>query len=363
MAANAAGLEEAAYLASEYIYRSGSSSSSSSVPPSPSSKLISIPVKISSAYAEIQVLSEEKEELARRLVALIERAQTRLDIELAKVRALSGDTTDYSHLVPKPFVGLSAGVDSIKNPALSMTESLKNALAGTPISEQRQTTPLQPSSPVSTSVAGSTSHKRQFLHLHEFFHNDRLAMDACAMSIAARAGTATGLGIDWRGLAHRPTAPQHWLSDPFSPVQLGCRRLTAAPSIKVPATAWTQKRSASPTVQPATSQGSHQRSRLSRQIHPPTPEQEEDEDAEGEEEVEGDEGDDNRIYCYCQQQSFGDMIACDNEEDCPYEWFHLSCAGIKGAPPERWYCNVCKEKLADKQAGSATSSSRKGRKK
>jgi hypothetical protein len=23
--------------------------------------------------------------------------------------------------------------------------------------------------------------------------------------------------------------------------------------------------------------------------------------------VEGDEGDDNRIYCYCQQQSFGDV--------------------------------------------------------
>ena len=157
---------------------SGSSSSSSSVPPSPSSKLIQIPAKISSAYTEIQELAEEKEELARRLVALIERAQTRLDIELAKVRALSGDTTDYSNLVPKPLAGLSASMDSIKNPALSMTESLKNALAGTPISEQRQTTPLQPSSPVSTSVAGSNSHKRQFMHLHDFFHNGRLAMDA-----------------------------------------------------------------------------------------------------------------------------------------------------------------------------------------
>ncbi|KAJ2934983.1 hypothetical protein H1R20_g2085, partial [Candolleomyces eurysporus] len=280
---------------------SGSSSSSSTVPPSPSSKLISIPAKISSAYSEIQELADEKEELARRLVALIERAQVRLDIELAKVRALSGDTTDYSNLVPKPLTGLSASMDTFKNPALSMTESLKNALAGSPIGEQRQTTPIQPLSPVSTAVAGSSSHKR--------------------------------------------------------------RKVTAAPSIKVPATAWAQKRSASPTVQPTTSQTSHQRSRLSRQIHPVTPERDEDDDAEGEEDVEGDDGDDNKIYCYCQQQSFGDMIACDNEEDCPYEWFHLSCAGIKGAPPERWYCNVCKDKMADKQAASATSSSRKGRKK
>ena len=83
--------------------------------------------------------------------------------------------------------------------------------------------------------------------------------------------------------------------------------MTAAPSIKVPATAWAQKRSASPTVQPATSQTSHQRSRLSRQIHPVTPERDEDEDAEGDEDVEGDDGDDNKIYCYCQQQSFGDV--------------------------------------------------------
>ena len=97
--------------------------------------------------------------------------------------------------------------------------------------------------------------------------------------------------------------------------------MAAAPSIKVPATAWAQKRSASPTVQPATSQASHQRSRLSRQIHPVTPERDEDEDAEGDEDVEGDDGDDNRIYCYCQQQSFGDVsfrIFMDETSVCLY---------------------------------------------
>lgn len=63
-------------------------------------------------------------------------------------------------------------------------------------------------------------------------------------------------------------------------------------------------------------------------------------DAEGEEDAEGEdaEGEDERLYCFCQKQSYGDvsrspyfliapkltlimqMIACDNEGECPYEW-------------------------------------------
>ena len=32
------------------------------------------------------------------------------------------------------------------------------------------------------------------------------------------------------------------------------------------------------------------------------------------------------------QVSYGDMVACDNE-DCPYEWFHYPCVGVT-APPK-----------------------------
>ena len=28
---------------------------------------------------------------------------------------------------------------------------------------------------------------------------------------------------------------------------------------------------------------------------------------------------DNKIYCFCNRTSFGDMVACDNE-DCEREW-------------------------------------------
>ena len=37
-------------------------------------------------------------------------------------------------------------------------------------------------------------------------------------------------------------------------------------------------------------------------------------------------------YCICNQVSYGDMVACDNE-DCPYEWFHYPCVGVT-APPK-----------------------------
>jgi hypothetical protein len=48
-----------------------------------------------------------------------------------------------------------------------------------------------------------------------------------------------------------------------------------------------------------------------------------DEEGGGEEEPEdAEEGggeEDNGIYCLCQRQSFGEMVACDNE-DCKYQW-------------------------------------------
>ncbi len=51
-------------------------------------------------------------------------------------------------------------------------------------------------------------------------------------------------------------------------------------------------------------------------------------------------------YCYCNRVSFGEMIACENEE-CAIEWFHLQCVGIDPAakPAGDWYCKECTEAL------------------
>jgi chromatin modification-related protein YNG2 len=66
-----------------------------------------------------------------------------------------------------------------------------------------------------------------------------------------------------------------------------------------------------------------------------------DADAEGDEDLEGDDGEDDlTLYCFCNKQSFGDMIGCDNK-DCPYQWFHIECVGVKTPLPDKWYCPEC----------------------
>lgn len=56
-------------------------------------------------------------------------------------------------------------------------------------------------------------------------------------------------------------------------------------------------------------------------------------------------------YCLCDNISYGTMIACDNEDNCDKEWFHLECVGLDGMPPRRtkWYCPDCRKKLKQGQ--------------
>lgn len=55
---------------------------------------------------------------------------------------------------------------------------------------------------------------------------------------------------------------------------------------------------------------------------------------------------DNTLYCLCQRVSFGEMIACDND-DCRFEWFHWSCVGITATPKDNevWYCPDCAPRM------------------
>ncbi|TPX36619.1 hypothetical protein SmJEL517_g01159 [Synchytrium microbalum] len=49
---------------------------------------------------------------------------------------------------------------------------------------------------------------------------------------------------------------------------------------------------------------------------------------------------DNTLYCTCQQISFGNMVACDND-NCDIEWFHWGCVGLTSTPKGSWYCPTC----------------------
>ncbi|KAK9450549.1 uncharacterized protein V1518DRAFT_414125 [Limtongia smithiae] len=53
------------------------------------------------------------------------------------------------------------------------------------------------------------------------------------------------------------------------------------------------------------------------------------------------------VYCYCQQVSFGEMVACD-APDCKREWFHLPCVGLSAPPKGQWFCNECAIKYGKK---------------
>ncbi|PLN81442.1 hypothetical protein BDW42DRAFT_169085 [Aspergillus taichungensis] len=71
-------------------------------------------------------------------------------------------------------------------------------------------------------------------------------------------------------------------------------------------------------------------------------------------EGEGDDEDDDGEprYCYCNEISFGEMVACDNDA-CPREWFHLSCVGLNKPPGKnvKWYCNECKDSMRRSRSG------------
>nr|XP_019044785.1 hypothetical protein I302_06698 [Kwoniella bestiolae CBS 10118]OCF23715.1 hypothetical protein I302_06698 [Kwoniella bestiolae CBS 10118] len=56
-------------------------------------------------------------------------------------------------------------------------------------------------------------------------------------------------------------------------------------------------------------------------------------------------------YCYCNQVSYGQMIGCENEE-CPLEWFHLSCLGLEQPPTGKWWCNLCRPKVGLGKGGA-----------
>lgn len=59
-----------------------------------------------------------------------------------------------------------------------------------------------------------------------------------------------------------------------------------------------------------------------------------------------DEDGDNQLWCTCQSKSYGNMIACDNQ-NCPYTWFHYECVGLTQSPEDgkKWYCQTCRSRL------------------
>jgi len=88
------------------------------------------------------------------------------------------------------------------------------------------------------------------------------------------------------------------------------------------------------------------------------------EDDDDDDELNKEGGEDKRLYCTCQQVSWGNMVACD-DGDCPYEWFHwgmsslpflapprritdwpvvIACVNLTKEPPGKWFCATCTQR-------------------
>lgn len=147
------------------------------------------------------------------------------------------------------------------------------------------------------------------------------------------------------------------------------RRLTAPPNPGSTASSNLASHPPTPGIRPETI-GQTRRSStpnmqaLKKRRNPPKREVlSEDEDDEDEDELDEEGGEDKRLYCTCQQVSYGNMVACD-DGDCPFEWFHwgkfishfifisetgidgecAACVNLTKEPPGKWYCPTCTQR-------------------
>ena len=59
-------------------------------------------------------------------------------------------------------------------------------------------------------------------------------------------------------------------------------------------------------------------------------------------EEDNDDEDYEKLWCYCNQPSYGEMIFCDNTA-CQIKWFHCDCLRIRKIPKGSWKCPSCRK--------------------
>jgi len=57
---------------------------------------------------------------------------------------------------------------------------------------------------------------------------------------------------------------------------------------------------------------------------------------------EEEEEDYTKLWCYCNEPSFGEMVCCENDK-CTIKWFHFDCLRIRCPPKGKWYCPSCRK--------------------
>ena len=157
----------------KYIRHSRQVSSASTSPPSSPtlSPKTPIQVKISASYAEIQELASEKCALAQQLIELLSKTRARLDIDIVKVKMLQGESPETPTVASRSGARPLAVTPTLensgakgRNPALAISESLRNAFALTSTLDSPSVTPTVSSGPATK----SKSYLYPFSIIHTF---------------------------------------------------------------------------------------------------------------------------------------------------------------------------------------------------
>jgi chromatin modification-related protein YNG2 len=143
--------DSAKYIRHSLRVSASNPSSPSARAPSPKSTLL--PGKIAASYSEIHRLSSEKCVLAQTLVDLVTRTRARLDSDLTKVRMLQGEVSEYPGTLSGAASGMTTPADAHavagRNPALQVSESLRNALTAPTLQVVGASAAVTPSSTAS----------------------------------------------------------------------------------------------------------------------------------------------------------------------------------------------------------------------
>ncbi|EAW10601.1 putative PHD finger domain protein (Ing1) [Aspergillus clavatus NRRL 1] len=133
-----------------------------------------------------------------------------------------------------------------------------------------------------------------------------------------------------------------------NPAPKGRNSKTSTPVLSTFSEANTQRTRPTRNTEPAPAKRSHKKNGSVAVVQARAVSEEEESLHEGDDEDE----DGEPRYCYCNEISFGEMVACDNDA-CPREWFHLSCVGLTKPPGKnvKWYCNECKENMRRSRNG------------
>lgn len=322
---------------------------------------------VSALYEKTHVLQEEKVGLSERAATLLDRQIKRLDI---KIRDLQNDGSiqpdpqlpsllinNSLHRLPL-LSGTPTGSSTPLQTALNNASGSSTNVANAPIQRvlQQPQSHRQPS-PLATNAVHSANLNavRQNARSPSVDNPKRRRLNNSHLNIPATSsglrqsslgpGTPrTGMDGASRGSSAGPRPSKKAGTGRGAAVPQRVNHLNPTSGNKKPGPA-ARRRARQKSGTPASTRDDDVSANGSEDAEGDEDVEMEDRDREGEgEEGEDEEGDaDDRKYCTCRSVSYGNMVACDND-NCPYEWFHWSCVGITSEPKGAWFCSECKPK-------------------